>query len=348
MKTALVMGCGGLIGAQMTRFLLAKGWEVVGIDNGARAVFFGEAGSVRREQASLDALPNFQHWDLSICDTGTLMTVAKDHHFDLIVHAAGQPSHDYSAAYPAQDFTINATGTLNVLEAFRAFSPDAAFVYLSTNKVYGDRPNDERISEEGLRYEYQSLDRFKHGIDETCSVDACLHSPFGVSKLAGDLLTQEYGRYYGLKTGVFRCGCLTGPGHAGVELHGFLNYLVRQTVCEGPYTVYGYGGKQVRDQLHAEDVATAIWEFAQNPRGGAVYNLGGGYDNSLSILEAVEALAKISGKRPNLTFADEPRKGDHICYYSDTRRFCKDYPNWKIARPVLSILVEMVVALSVQ
>jgi CDP-paratose 2-epimerase len=259
---------------------------------------------------------------------------------DLVIHAAAQPSHDLSARRPLDDFDVNACGTLNLLEACRRHAPQAVFVFVSTNKVYGDGPNHLQLAEHATRFDFADP-QFSHGIAESFPIDRTLHSPFGASKLAADVMVQEYGRYYGLRTGVFRCGCITGAAQAGVELHGFLNYLVGVAVRGAPYTIYGYQGKQVRDQLHSRDLASAIWHFAQAPRAGEVYNLGGGKENAASILECLELIEQLSGKRPQISYSDRHRLGDHICYYSDTRKFQADYPQWRVTCSLNAIIQQM-------
>jgi CDP-paratose 2-epimerase len=261
--------------------------------------------------------------------------------FELIVHAAAQPSHDLAARRPIDDFDVNAVGTLNLLESCRKHCPEAVFIQVSTNKVYGDAPNRIPLKELETRWDY-SDPAFEQGIPEDFPIDQSLHSVFGASKLAGDILAQEYGRYFGLKTGIFRGGCMTGPYHAGVELHGFLNYLVLVALRQGPYTVYGYKGKQVRDQIHSQDVVRAFWQFAQSPRPGEVYNLGGGKDNAASLVECVEAVHRLTGKRPQLTYTDQHRVGDHICYYSDIAKLRSHFPGWELRYSLEDILQEMV------
>ena len=261
--------------------------------------------------------------------------------YELVVHAAAQPSHDLAATRPFDDFDTNAVGTLNLLEACRRHTPDAVFVTVSTNKVYGDTPNRLPLVELETRYDYADPADVE-GVDETMSIDATLHSLFGASKVAADVLTQEYGRYFGLRTGTFRGGCLTGPHHSGVELHGFLSYLVAQSLRSGDYTIFGYKGKQVRDQIHCHDVINAFWHFAQNPRPGEVYNLGGGKGNAASLLECVDMIHGVCGKKPKLTYSDQNRVGDHICYYSDLRKLKSHFPEWDLTYSLPRIVEEMV------
>jgi CDP-paratose 2-epimerase len=265
----------------------------------------------------------------------------KKHRFDLIIHCAAQPSHDKAGEIPVIDFEVNATGTLNLLEATRQHTRDAAFILMSTNKVYGDAPNEKPLTESPTRYDYASPEDFD-GIDERCRIDQTLHSLFGASKAAADILAQEYGRYFGMNVGIFRGGCLTGPHHSGVELHGFLSYLVKVALSGNTYTVYGYKGKQVRDNIHSYDVVRAMEEFAANPRPGEVYNLGGGRANSVSMLEAIQRIADMTGKRLNWKYVDENRKGDHICYISDLRKFESHYPNWKLTKNLDAIFHEII------
>jgi CDP-paratose 2-epimerase len=338
----LVTGSSGLIGSEAVLFFDRLGFRVIGVDNNLRADFFGPPGdttpALRRLQSSCR---RFTHVPLDIRDRAGVEDLFRREPVDLVIHAAAQPSHDLAAKRPFDDFDVNAGGTLNLLEACRRRRPDAVFIAMSTNKVYGDGPNRIRLKETATRWDYDDP-AYAEGIAEDFPVDRCLHSLFGVSKLAADLMTQEYGRYFGMKTGVFRGGCLTGPQHAGVELHGFLNYLVRVALREGPYAVFGYKGKQVRDQIHARDVIEAFWAFAQAPRPGEVYNLGGGRGNAASLIECVERIAALTGRRPALTVKEENRIGDHICYYSDLRKFQSHYPGWRLTYSLDRILDEMV------
>jgi CDP-paratose 2-epimerase len=340
----LVTGSSGLIGSEAVRFFDGLGFGVLGIDNNMRADFFGPQGDTTPTRRWLEATcTRFSHRSLDIRDRAAVGQLFEERRFDLVVHCAAQPSHDLAAKRPYDDFDVNALGTLHLLENCRRHSPEAVFIHVSTNKVYGDGPNHIRLRELETRWDYDDP-RYVNGIPEGFPVDQCLHSLFGASKLAGDVLAQEYGRYFGLKTGIFRGGCLTGPQHAGVELHGFLNYLVRVALREGPYTVYGYKGKQVRDQIHAQDVVRAFWAFVQQPRPGEVYNIGGGRDNAASVLECVEAIARKTGKRPRLTYSETNRIGDHICYYSDLSKFKNHYPGWSLKHSLDDILDEMIVS----
>jgi CDP-paratose 2-epimerase len=303
---------------------------------------FGPAGdttwNLRRLQ---EVTKHFTHLNLDIRDREKIFTLFKTHRFDLIIHCAAQPSHDKAASIPLIDFDVNAGGTLNLLEATRQHCPEAIFIHMSTNKVYGDAPNEFPLIETNTRYEYARPEDY-HGVNENCRIDQSLHSLFGASKAAADLLAQEYGRYYGMNVGIFRGGCLTGPSHSGVELHGFLSYLVKVAVHGQPYTIFGYQGKQVRDQIHSADVIRAFEVFAQNPRPGEPYNLGGGRQNSASVLESISAIEDLIGRKIQWRYHDQPRRGDHICYISDLRKFTSHYPEWQITRSLADILVEMV------
>lgn len=308
-----------------------------------RRYFFGAAASTKWNRELLErTYRNYTHFTLDIRDEGAVAEIFRRHRFDLIIHAAAQPSHDWAAREPMTDFSVNATGTLILLEATRIHCPDAVFIFTSTNKVYGDRPNTLPVEEHETRWELPKSHRYHSGIDETMPIDDCLHSLFGVSKVAADTLVQEYGRYFGLKTGIFRGGCLTGPAHSGAKLHGFLSYLVRCVVCGDPYTVIGHKGKQVRDNIHAADVISAFDAFAAAPRPGEVYNIGGGRMSNCSILEAVTAIERLSKKNARLTFDPVPRRGDHIWYISDMTKFRTHYPQWKQCYDVDGILEKLV------
>ncbi len=344
----LVTGSSGLIGSEAVVFFDRLGFDVTGVDNNMRADFFGPKGDTTWNRRRLEATcRRFTHRELDIRDRRGVAELLKGHPADLIIHAAAQPSHDLAASRPYDDFDVNAVGTLNLLEACRRHCPEAVFIHMSTNKVYGDGPNSIPMRELETRWDYAE-ERYAHGVAEDFPIDHCLHSLFGASKVAGDVLAQEYGRYFGLKTGIFRGGCLTGPQHSGVELHGFLNYLVLVALREGPYTIFGYKGKQVRDQIHSCDVVSAFWHFAQNPRPGAVYNLGGGKANAASLLECVEMIHRATGKKPRLTYSETNRVGDHICYYSDLRKLRSHYPDWSITRSLEQIVEEMIRVISDQ
>ncbi len=337
---AIVTGSGGLIGSQCVRALCAEGWEVVGIDNDLRAWFFGANGTTKPLVEELRAgLRSYRHQELDIRDRQAVRELFRAERPALVIHTAAQPSHDKAASIPYEDFDVNAVGTLNLLVAARDFARESPFCFLSTNKVYGDRPNQLPLVERQTRWDYAGgLD----GIAEDMPVDQCLHSLFGASKLAADVLCQEYGRYFQMPVGVFRGGCLTGPHHAGVELHGYLNYIVRCAVLGKPYTVYGYQGKQVRDQIHSHDVAQLLLSFQRRPRCGEVYNLGGGRANSLSILETIEMLRQF-GYRLEYDYVDQPRTGDHICYITDLSKIRAHFPDWRLSYDLPKIVDEIVV-----
>ncbi len=331
---ALITGSAGLVGGETVRFLTSKGFTCVGIDNDMRSSFFGaEASTAWNRQRLQDELgERYLHRNLDIRDLSALEKVFLDFagQISLIVHTAAQPSHDWAARDPLTDFSVNATGTLHMLEMTRRHAPEATFIFTSTNKVYGDRPNELPLIELDSRWELDPSHPFaEHGIDESMSIDASLHSVFGASKVAADVMVQEYGRYFGLKTGVFRGGCLTGPTHSGAELHGFLAYLMRCAVEGREYTVFGYKGKQVRDNIHSRDLANAFWHFHQSPRPGRVYNIGGARHSNCSMAEAIAACEVRTGKKMKLNFSDQARSGDHIWYVSDVRRFKQDFPSWK-------------------
>jgi CDP-paratose 2-epimerase len=338
----IVTGSSGLIGSAAVRHWDAAGDEVIGIDNDMRATFFGPAGSTRWNQARLEQeTTNFRTEAIDIRDRERILDLFNNEKPDLIIHCAAQPSHDRAAAIPFLDFEVNATGTLNLLEATRQFAPDAVFCHMSTNKVYGDAPNELPLKELETRWEYARQEDFD-GIDESCRIDQTMHSLFGASKTAADVLAQEYGRYFGIKTGVFRGGCLTGASHSGVELHGFLSYLVHVAVAGKPYTIFGYKGKQVRDQIECSDVVKAFEAFARNPRPGEVYNIGGGRGNAASVLESIALIEEIGGYKVNFSLAEENRKGDHICYISDLSKLRSHYPGWDVRVSLREILAEMI------
>jgi CDP-paratose 2-epimerase len=338
----LVTGSSGLIGSEAVEHFDHQGHEVVGVDNNMRQVFFGPAGDTLWNLERLKGVTrSFTHTSLDIRDRAGIEQLFRTHPFDLIVHCAAQPSHDKAREIPLLDFEVNALGTVNLLEATRQHSPEAVFIFLSTNKVYGDAPNEIPLVELDKRFDYARAEDFA-GISETCRIDQTMHSLFGASKAAADLVAQEYGRYFKMKVGIFRGGCLTGPSHSGVELHGFLSYLVKVTLSGGKYSVFGYKGKQVRDNIHCRDVVRAIEEFAANPRPGEVYNLGGGRANSISMLEAIERIEQMTGRKLDWRYVDEARKGDHICYISNLGKLQSHYPNWKITRGVDAILEEMI------
>jgi CDP-paratose 2-epimerase len=341
-RVALVTGSSGLIGSETVEFLDARGWTVHGVDNNMRREFFGEHGDTTWNLERLRGATNrFEHHDLDVRDRDAISRLVGDVRPDLIVHAAAQPSHDLAASRPFDDFEVNALGTLNLLEAARQSAPDSPFVFLSTNKVYGDAPNEIDLVELETRYDYADP-TYANGIDERMRIDATMHSLFGASKAAADLLVQEYGRYFGMPTVCFRGGCLTGPQHSAAELHGFLAYLARATREGLPYRIYGYNGKQVRDNIHATDVCSAILAFNDAPRSAAVYNLGGGRENSISMLEAIDRFEELFDRKLDWTYVDEARRGDHICYISDLTRFRSDYPSWTLTVGLDEILTAFV------
>ena len=341
MKKILVTGSSGLIGSEVVTYFDAAGWEVHGIDNNMRADFFGKMGDTRWNQKRLEAsCRNFHHHELDMRNRAGVAACVEQLHPDLIVHTAAQPSHDLAASRPLDDFDVNAGGTLNLLEAIRQHAPEAVLVHMSTNKVYGDAPNDLPLKELETRWEYANPEDYG-GIREDMRIDQSKHSIFGASKVAADVMVQEYGRYFGMKTCCLRGGCLTGPNHSGVELHGFLSYLIKVNVSNGLYRVYGYKGKQVRDNIHAHDVARFIECFYQSPRSGEVYNLGGGRDNSCSVLEAFEMIGAISGHKMQYEYIDKNREGDHICYISDLSKIKSHYPQWEITKSLPTIFEEI-------
>jgi CDP-paratose 2-epimerase len=329
-QTILVTGSSGLIGSEAVEHFDRDGHEVHGIDNNMRRVFFGDPGDTNWNLERLRGITKkFTHHNLDIRDRIALESLFRSQRFDLIVHCAAQPSHDKARDIPILDFEVNALGTVNLLEATRLHCPKAVFILLSTNKVYGDAPNELPLKELESRWEYARSEDY-NGITESCRIDQTLHSLFGASKASADLMAQEYGRYFGMNVCIFRGGCLTGPSHSGVELHGFLSYLVKVAIAGGSYSVFGYEGKQVRDNIHSRDVVRAIEEFAANPRPGEVYNLGGGRENSISMLEAIDKVEAMSGKKLDWKYIPEHRKGDHICYISDLTKFKSHYPSWSI------------------
>lgn len=330
MKTILVTGSSGLIGSEVCSYFAGLGWKIHGIDNNQRAVFFGPQGDTRwNQQRLVDTIATFEHHELDVRDREGVFGLLQRIRPQAIVHTAAQPSHDRAAAIPLEDFDTNAVGTVNLLEAARQSCPDSPFVHMSTNKVYGDRPNTIRLKETETRWDYDDH-AYEHGISEDFPIDQSKHSLFGASKVAADVMVQEYGRYFGMPTCCLRGGCLTGPNHSGVELHGFLSYLVKCNLEGRDYKVLGYKGKQVRDNIHSEDVARFIHAFVESPRSAEVYNIGGGKSNSCSIWEAFKIAERFSGQAMKFTYVDEHRVGDHICYYSDLRKMRAHFPNWNI------------------
>lgn len=346
MAIVVITGSSGLVGSESAQFFHDKGFQVVGIDNDLRSYFFGKDSSTVWNRERLNKkLKNFSSEAIDIRNQDEIFRIFKrlGSEIKLIIHAAAQPSHDWAAREPFTDFTVNANGTLVLLEATRLFCPDATFIFTSTNKVYGDAPNALPLNESELRWEISSTHPyFENGIDELMSIDQSKHSLFGASKVAADILVQEYGRYFGLETGVFRGGCLTGPMHSGAELHGFLSYLVYCGVSNKPYSIYGYKGKQVRDNIHSFDLVNAFWHFFQKPISGAVYNIGGGRHSHCSVLEAIKEIEKLTNKPFQYQVLEQNRSGDHIWWVSDVRKFKRDYPDWNYRYDIHSILKEMV------
>jgi len=346
MADVVVTGSGGLIGSQAVEHFAALGFEVHGVDNDLRRYFFGEEAStvwnVERLERALG--PSYRHHPIDIRDPESVQELFRPlgDSIELVVHAAAQPSHDWAAKSPTTDFEVNALGTLNLLEATRTFCPEAAFIFCSTNKVYGDRPNQLPLVEEPTRWELPPEHRFFEGVTEEMSIDRTLHSLFGVSKASADLMVQEYGRYFGMSTVCFRGGTLTGPRHSATELHGFLGYVMRCAMTGTPYTVFGYGGKQVRDVIHSADLVTAFEQFFRSPRrGGAVYNIGGGRHSNCSVAEAISLSEEITGNPMHWAYSDESRVGDHIWWIGSNDRFVADYPEWRVTRDIEAIAEEI-------
>ena len=341
MKRVLVTGSSGLIGSEAAAFFDHRGWEVHGVDNNMRRDFFGPDGDTSWNLARLRGVTkHFTHYPLDIRDRAAMADLVERLRPELVIHAAAQPSHDLAKDRPFDDFDVNAGGTLNLLEAVRRSCPESPFIFMSTNKVYGDAPNELPLVELDTRWDYARPEDV-HGIAESCRIDACLHSLFGASKVAADTMVQEYGRYFGIPTVCYRGGCLTGPNHSSAELHGFLAYLARCVRDGRPYRVYGYKGKQVRDNIHSYDVCTAFLAFYEAPRIAAVYNLGGGRQNSISVIEAVARFEEVIGKKLAYEYIDQNRVGDHVCYISDLRRLKADYPGWELSRSLDDILREL-------
>lgn len=342
-RTALITGSAGLVGSECVRFFSTKGFKIIGVDNDMRKSFFGQEASVGwNKKLLIETVREYTHYDIDIRDKASVEQLFGELTFDIIIHTAAQPSHDWAARDPYTDFSINADGTLVLLESFRRFSPKASFIFTSTNKVYGDRPNSLPFTELDKRYELPADHKYHAGIDESMSIDSCLHSLFGASKVAADILVQEYGRYFGLNTAVFRGGCLTGPAHSGAELHGFLAYLAKCCMEGKKYTIYGYKGKQVRDNIHAHDLVNAFYQFYLKPTSGEVYNIGGSRFSNCSVLEAIELCQEISGKKLNYDYVDNNRTGDHIWWISDVSKFKRHYPGWQLTYDVGRILEEIV------
>ncbi len=331
MKKVLITGSAGLIGSESTKFFAQKGFEIHGVDNNMRAYYFGQEASTDWSRKSLkkSLKDQYQHYNVDIRDYAGLKKIFKKTKFDLIIHAAAQPSHDWAAKEPLTDFGVNATGTLNMLEHYRNYSPNAVFIFTSTNKVYGDRPNTLPLIELEKRFELPKNHMYYNGIDESMSIDNSKHSIFGASKVAADVMVQEYGKYFGLHTAVFRGGCLTGPAHSGTRLHGFLAYLIKCIATETPYTIFGYKGKQVRDNIHSYDLVNAFYHVYKKPRSGEVYNMGGSRHSNTSMLEAIEKAEKVLGKKAKVKYVKSNRIGDHIWYISNVSKFTSHYPDWK-------------------
>ena len=344
----LVTGSAGLIGSETVRFFAQKGLTIVGIDNDMRAHFFGQEASTRWNRLQLEEqFPNYQHVEADIRDPEAMGRLFSRYGGAItgVIHTAAQPSHDWAARDPMLDFTVNANGTMVLLEMTRQYSPEAVFIFTSTNKVYGDTPNSLPLVELETRWELQNHPYAAHGIDEQMSIDQSKHSLFGASKVAADVMVQEYGRYFGLKTGVFRGGCLTGPAHSGTELHGFLAYLAKCAVTGKPYTVFGYKGRQVRDNIHSHDLVQMFWHFFQAPRAGEVYNAGGSRHSNCSMQEATGLCEELTGREMSISYAQENRIGDHIWWISDVRKFRSHYPDWQYRYDIRGILEEIVTAL---
>ncbi len=346
MKHIVITGSAGLIGSEAAKYFHQQGFRVIGIDNDMRAYFFGKEASTSWNLNRLEkSLPEYIHYPVDVRDYAAIEKIFSDYSTDIagVIHTAAQPSHDWAAKEPFTDFGINANGTLNLLEATRKYCQGAVFIFTSTNKVYGDTPNYLPLVEMETRWEVdETHPSAKFGIDESMSIDNSKHSIFGASKVAADVMVQEYGKYFGMNTGIFRGGCLTGPAHSGAELHGFLAYLILCAVNDKPYRIFGYKGKQVRDNIHSKDLINAFWEFFQAPRQGEVYNMGGSRFANISMLEAIWMIEEISGHKLNYTILDEARSGDHIWYVSDVRKFQNDYPNWHFEYDMRKTITEMI------
>ncbi len=350
MSIAIVTGSGGLVGAETVRLFSARGLDVVGVDNDMRSVFFGAEASTAWQVENLrQTCPGYRHVSADIRDKAAMdaLFASYGHEIAVVVHCAAQPSHDWAARDPMMDFTVNAVGTLTLLEATRQHAPEAAFIFVSTNKVYGDRPNHLPLVEQATRYTLSAGHPWaEHGFPEEMSIDNCLHSLFGASKVSADVLVQEYGRYFGMKTACFRGGCLTGPGHSGAQLHGFLAYLMKCAMTGTPYTVFGYKGKQVRDNIHARDLVEAFWCFFRRPGSGEVYNMGGGTHSNCSMMEAITIAEGIAGRPMQVKYDETNRIGDHIWWISDVRRFQSHYPDWRYQYDVPAIMQDIAGGLS--
>lgn len=343
MSVILVTGSGGLIGSEAVEFFSRRGYDVVGVDNDMRRYFFGEEASTAWRVEELGrSHPGYRHFDLDIRDEEAMGKLFQEYPFEAVIHTAAQPSHDWAAREPLTDFTVNANGTLVLLEACRRRRPEATFIFTSTNKVYGDAPNELPLLELDTRWELPPDHPCHEGIDESMRIDRCKHSLFGASKVAADILTQEYGRYFGLKTGTFRGGCLTGPYHSGAELHGFLAYLAKCVATGRKYRIFGYKGKQVRDNIHSFDLVNALWHFHQAPRPGEVYNMGGSRHANVSMMEAVARLEELTGRKAVTEYVPEARSGDHIWYVSSVAKFQSHYPDWQYEYSLERTLSEII------
>lgn len=344
MSVAIVTGSAGLIGSEAAAYFAEQGMQVVGIDNDMRRQFFGDEATTRPNLDRLrGTVPAYEHHDVDIRDDATINTIFARYgsEISLVIHTAAQPSHDWAARAPLVDFTVNANGTLVLLEATRQFAPDAVFIFTSTNKVYGDRPNSLPLVELDSRWEITSDHPYVNGISEEMSIDGCLHSVFGASKVAADIMVQEYGRYFGMRTACFRGGCLTGPNHSGAQLHGFLSYLVKCTLTDTPYTVFGYKGKQVRDNIHSADLIRAFHSVYRDPRSGEVYNIGGGRFSNCSMLEAIDIAQGVTGHELKWTYQEDNRIGDHIWWIGDLTKFQTHYPEWSLRYDIPAIIKEI-------
>ena len=344
MVVAIITGSAGLIGSEAVDFFSKKFDLIVGIDNNMREEFFGcDASTIWNKERLERTIPNYKHYSIDIRDNNEIEKIFKEYNSDikLIIHTAAQPSHDWASKDPLTDFSVNANGTLIILENTRKYAKDAVFIFTSTNKVYGDTPNKLPLIELETRYEIDKNHKYYNGIDESMSIDQSLHSLFGVSKVAADILVQEYGKYFGMYTGVFRGGCLTGPNHSGTQLHGFLSYLMKCAITKTPYTIFGYKGKQVRDNIHSFDLINMFWHFYKNPKKGEVYNAGGSRYSNCSILEAIKMCEEITGNKMNYSYSEKNRRGDHIWYISDVSKFKRDYPRWDFTYNIKDILVEI-------
>ena len=345
MSIVIITGSSGLVGSEAVNFFSKKGFDVIGIDNNLRKFFFGLDGSTSWiKKKIIKENINYSHFNTDIRNYEDLKKIFSKYkkNISLIIHCAAQPSHDYGKNYPIIDFDVNAKGTLNLLELTKSYCPNAPFIFMSTNKVYGDNPNKLKIIEKAKRYELKKKDIYYKGINETLTIDNCTHSFFGVSKTYADLIVQEYGRNVGLKTVCFRAGCITGPNHSGAKLHGFLSYLIKQCLSKKKYTIIGYKGKQVRDNLHSHDLINSFWEFYKKPKKGVVYNIGGGRFSNCSILEAIEEIELIKNIKIKRQIIKQNRVGDHIWYITDNKKFKKDYPNWKQKYNTKKIINELI------